>query len=147
MDPRIARLKTVKDCENFAKNAVERGFPGLAIEARERGVQLRAEAHGASIAVEKECLEAIYAFEEVKSEENGRRTKASRTWQAIKRYGIIPAVERIVTKREVSAGFTALAEMGLMEYAFEAVVLRHPDSFTVEARTISRQRLDDARKP
>jgi hypothetical protein len=29
MDPRIARLKTVKDCENFAKNALERGFPEL----------------------------------------------------------------------------------------------------------------------
>ena len=147
MDPRIARLKTVNDCENFAKNALERGFPGLATEARERGVQLRAEAHGANSAVEKECLEAIYAFEEVKSEENGRRTKASRTWQAIRRLGIIPAVERIVTKREVSAGFKALAEMGLKEYAFEAVVLRHPDSFSVEALNISRQRLEEAPTP
>jgi hypothetical protein len=142
MDARIARLKTVKDCENFAKNALERGFPGLAIEARERAVQLRAEAHAAGTAVEKECLEAIYALEEVRSEENGRRTKASRTWQAIKRYGIVPAVERIVTKRDVSPGFTILAEMGLKEYAFEAVVLRHPDSFSEEARNIARQRLE-----
>jgi hypothetical protein len=142
MDSRIARLKTVKDCENFAKNALERGFPGLAIEARERSVQLRTEAHGARTAVEKECLEAIYAFEEVESEENGRRIKASRTWQVIKRLGIIPAVERIVTKRDVSAGFTILAEMGLKEYAFEAVVLRHPDSFSEEARNIARQRLE-----
>jgi hypothetical protein len=144
MDPRIARLKTVKDCLNFAKNAVERGFPELATEARERSVQLRAEGHNASTVVERECLEAIYAFEEVKSEENGRRTKASRTWQAIRRYGIIPAVERIVTKREASAGFKVLADMGLKEYAFEAVVLRHPRSFSVEACNISRQRLEDA---
>ena len=142
MDSRIARLKTVKECENFAKNALERGFPDLATEARERGVQIRAQAHGASSVVEKECLEAIYAFEEVKSEENGRRTKASRTWQAIKRYGIIPAVERIVTKREVSPGFKTLAEMGLKEYAFESVVLRHPDSFSIEARSISQERLE-----
>lgn len=147
MDPRIARLKTAKDCKNFATNALERGFPELAIEARERAVQLRAEAHGATTPVEKECLEAIYAFEEVKSEENGRRTKASRTWQIIKRLGIIPAVERIVTKREVSAGFTALAEIGLKEYAFEAVVLRHPESFSIEAQEISRQRLEEAPTP
>jgi hypothetical protein len=147
MDPRIARLKTVKGCDNFAKNALERGFPELAAEARERGVQLRAEAHGAGTAVERECLESVYAFEEVRSEVNGRRTKASRTWQAIGHHGIIPAIELIVTKHEVSAGFRFLAEMGLQRYAFEAVVLRHPDSFTIEARTISRQRLEEAPTP
>ncbi len=63
MDPRIKRLKSVKECENFAKNAVEHGFPQLATEARERSVQLRAEAHGASTIVEKDCIEAIYPFE------------------------------------------------------------------------------------
>lgn len=144
MDPRVARLKTVEDCENFAKNATERGHPELATDARERAVQLRAEAYGATTDVERECLEAIYAFEEVKSEENGRRTRASRTWQMIKRRGIIPAVEHIITKRDVTDGFTTLTEMGLKDYAFEAVVVRNPSHFSAEAVEVSRQRLEEA---
>ncbi|WP_212745070.1 hypothetical protein [Hydrogenophaga sp. 2FB] len=59
----------------------------------------------------------------------------------IKRHGVIPAVERVVTKREVSSGFTALAEMGLQDYAFESVVLRFPESFSQEAVSISRDRM------
>jgi hypothetical protein len=143
MDPRVARLKTVADCENFAENALARGAPALAAQARERAVQIRAALHGATRDVERECLEAIYAYEEILSAEKGRRTKASRTWQMIKRHGIIPAVERVVTKREVSSGFTALEEMGLREYAFEAVVLRHPEEFSAEAVKVSHHRMTD----
>lgn len=32
--------------------------------------------------------------------------------------------------------------MGLEEYAFEAVVLRHPESFSPQAVAISRERLE-----
>jgi hypothetical protein len=142
MDPRVLKLKTVADCESFAANARERGAPELAEQARKRSVQVRADAHGAKTDVERECLEAVYAYEEVLSAQKGKRQPASRTWQMIKRHGIIPAVERVVTKREVSSGFTALAEMGLMEFAFEAVILRHPESFSTEATTMSMQRLE-----
>lgn len=140
MDPRVVRLKTTQECEAFAKNATDRGSPHLASEARERAIQIRAANHGAETVVERECLEAIYAYEEILSAENGKRTRASRTWPLIKRIGIIPAVERIVTKREVSVAFTALSEMGLLHYAFEAVVVRHPDSFSTEALRLSRER-------
>ena len=142
MDFRITRLKTVAQCEAFAKNAAERGARDLADQARVRGVQIRAEAHGATSEVELECLRAIYAYEEVLSAEKGRRTRATRTWQMIERRGLIPAVERVVTRRQVSAGFTALADMGLKAYAFEAVILRHPESFSSEAVEISRTRLE-----
>lgn len=142
MDPRVSRLKTVADCEAFAVNARERGVPELAGQARIRAVQLRAEAHGAQREVERECLQAVHAYEEVLSAEKGKRQPASRTWQMIKRRGIIPAVEHVVTKRAVSSGFTALAAMGLMEYAFESVILRHPGSFSAEAVAMSKQRIE-----
>ena len=99
MDQRIARLKTTKECEAFSKNAADRGSPHLASEARERAIQIRAANHGAETVVERECLEAIYAYEEILSAENGKRTRASRTWPLIKRIGIIPAVERIGRER------------------------------------------------
>lgn len=141
MDPRVARLKSTVDCQNFAENAIARGLPELAEQARKRSVQIRAEIHGASSPVGTECLEAVYAYEEVLSTEKGRRQPASRTWQMLKRHGIVPGVERIVTRREVSTGFTALARMGLMEFAFEAVVLRHQDSFSAGAIAISKSRM------
>ena len=142
MDPRIEKLKSIADCKNFAENARAKGLPYLAEEARKRSVQIRAEAHGASSTVETECLEAVYAYEEILSAEKGKRQSASRTWQMLKRHGIIPGVERVVTKREVSTGFTALAKMDLMEFAFEAVVLRNQDSFTAEAVDISKSRME-----
>ncbi len=142
MDPRVARLTNVADCESFAVNARERGAPELADQARKRAVQIRADSHGAQSEVERDCLQAVYAYEEILSAQKGRRQPASRTWQMIKKHGIIPAVERVVTKREVSSGFTALAEMGLMDYAFEAVILRHPESFSEEAISMSKQRME-----
>lgn len=141
MDPRVARLKTPQDCETFAKNARDRSLPQLAEEARQRAVQLRAESHGAKTDVERECLEAVYAYEEVLSAQRGKRQRASRTWPMIAQHGILPAVERIVLKRAESVGYTALAQMGLKEFAFEAVILRHPESFSPEAVARSRERL------
>jgi len=147
MDPRVAKLTTPEDCESLAKNADERGFPLVAEQARKKAAQLRvqsrAEAYGAKTDVERECLEAVYAYEEVLSAQRGKRQRAGRTWPMIKEYGILPAVERIVMKREESVGYTALAEIGLKEFAFEAVILRHPECFSPEAVARSRERLTE----
>lgn len=141
MDPRVLRLKTPQDCEIFAKNAFERGAPQLAAQARQRAIQLRAQKHGAATDVERECLEAVYAYEEALSARNGRRQPATRTWQMIDRNGILLTVERVVTRRTESLGYTALVEMGLKDFAFEAVVLRHPMSFSADAVARSRERM------
>ncbi len=141
MDPRVAKLKTTQECDAFARNARNLGHPELAEQALERSVQIRAGDSGATNEVERECLEAVYAYEEVLSAGSKTRKHASRTWQMIKRHGIIPAVERVVIRREVTMGYTSLAEMGLQEYAFEAVILRHPDDFSPEAVARSRERL------
>ena len=104
-------------------------------------MQIRAANGGATNDVERECLEAVYAYEEVLSAQSGTRKHASRTWQMIRRHGIIPAVERVVSKREESMGYTHLVEMGLQEYAFEAVILRHPGHFSPEAVARSQERM------
>ena len=141
MDPRVTKLRTHQECEIFAKNARDLGFPQLAEEARRKAVQLRAKSHGAETDVERECLEAVYAYEEVLSANKGKRQRAGRTWPMIREHGILPAVERIVLKRSESVGYTALAKMGLKEFAFEAVILRHPESFSPEAIARSHTRL------
>ena len=143
MDDRVAKLKTPEECAAFAKNVTERGRPDLAIAARKRAVQLRAESFGANSEVERECIEAVFAYEEVLSVKSGRRQRASRTWPMIERHGVIEAVERVVKRKADAAGYTALVEMGLEEHAFEAVILRHPSAFSPEAVARSKERLGE----
>ena len=145
MDERVRNLKTPEQCEIFARNATERDRPDLADEARVRGVQLRAESYGAKTDAEREAIQAIYAYEEVLTQKNGKRTRASRTWPMIKRYGIIGAVERAVNREAETQGYTALVEMGLEDFAFEAVILRYPDVFSDEAVERSKKRLSEWR--
>ena len=59
----------------------------------------------------------------------------------IREHGIIGAVERIVTRRKETEGYRVLVEMGMEDMAFEAVVLRHPESFSPEAVAASNDRL------
>ena len=63
MDERVKKINSPKKCEIFAKNCIDRGRHDLAAQARQRAVQLRAEAYGAKSDAEKEALEAIYAYE------------------------------------------------------------------------------------
>jgi len=141
MDDRVKRLDTPEKCEIFARNAAKRDREDLALEAKQRAVELRAESYGAKSQAEKEALQAVYAYEEVLTKKNGRRTRATRTWQMIKRRGVIESVERAVNRPTETQGYTLLAEMGLQDYAFEAVILRHPEVFSEEAIETSRERL------
>ena len=141
MDDRVKKLKTPKECETFARNAVAQGRADLAAESRQRAIELRAAAYGATSDAERECLEAIYAYEEILFDKHGKRVKASRTWQMIKRRGIIAAIEQAVDRPDGTAGFTALKNVGLENFAFEAVILRHAALFSESAVERSRQRM------
>ena len=59
----------------------------------------------------------------------------------IEHHGIIGAAEPAVDRKDQPAGYTALLEMGRQDYAFEAVILRHPHSFFKEAAIRSQERI------
>ncbi len=141
MDDRVKRLKTPEECDNFINN-VKTKYPELVQQARRRKVELLASKYGAESAAEREAIHAIYAYEEAKSAKKGQKTYASRTWQMVKRRGIIEAVERLVRKKDQTIGFTVLAEMGMQDFAFEAIVVRYPELFSQEAVARSKQRLE-----
>ena len=143
MDERIKNLDTPKKCEIFANNALTAGREDLAKQARARAIQLKAEAYGAETSAEEEAIEAVYAYEEVLSAHNGKKTRASRTWPMIQKYRIINTVERAVNRKAETKGYTALLEMGLEAYAFEAVILRYPELFSESAVEISQQRMKE----
>ena len=136
----VDKLKTPEECERLIENVQLRN-PEMALRARRRAIELRATKHNAKSNAEKEALQAVYAYEEVLSKKNGRRTKAARTWQMIDRHGIIEAVERAVNRPQETIGYTVLVEMGLPDLAFEAVILRYPHLFTPQAVERSRVRM------
>jgi hypothetical protein len=141
MDDRVRNIKTPEKCEIFAKNCAERGRDDLAMEAKQRAVQLRADAYDTESEAEKDAISAIYAYEEVLSAKNGKKTRASSTWQLIKRHGIISAVDRAINRPAEPEGYSSLVDMGLEDYALEAVIIRYPETFSDDAVKISQDRI------
>ena len=115
--------------------------PADATARRRRAIQSRATGRQPQTPAERASYEAVYAYEEALSSQKGRTIRAGRTWPLIRERGIIRAVERIVTRRRETGGYKVLVEMGMEDMAFEAVVLRHPESFSPEAVAASKERL------
>ena len=115
--------------------------PADATARRRRSIQMRATGRQPQTPAERESYEAVYAYEEALSSQKGRTIRAGRTWPMIREHGIIGAVERIVTRRRETEGYRVLVEMGMEDMAFEAVVLRHTESFSPEAVAASNDRL------
>ncbi len=136
----VDKLKTPEECERLIKN-VQIRLPEMALRARRKAIELRAAKHNVTSAAEREALQAVYAYEEILSKKHGRRTRASRTWQMIKRRGIIGAVEKAVNRPQETIGYTILMEMGLPDLAFESVILRYPTLFSSEAVERSKARM------
>ncbi|MDP2285006.1 MAG: hypothetical protein Q8L06_12760, partial [Pseudohongiella sp.] len=86
MDDRVKKIDSPEKCEIFAKNAIQRGRQDLANEALLRATELRAQSYGAVTQAEQEALQAIYAYEETLRAKNGKKTRATRTWQMIGRH-------------------------------------------------------------
>ena len=131
-DYRVERCKTPAECESFAQN-VEKDHPELAKAARRRAVELRAAEQGATTEAEFDALRAVCAFEDVRSQANGRKARPNRTRQSFQRIGIIPTVEKIVVRKTPTDGYAALVEAGMNDFTFEAVVLRNEAHFTPAA--------------
>ncbi|HEY5567067.1 MAG TPA: hypothetical protein VIM81_07460 [Gammaproteobacteria bacterium] len=144
MDHRVASLRTPAECEIFARNATAKKRPDLAIEARRKAVDMLAATHETESPVEAEAFAAVYAYEALLTRKNGKKTRATKTWQAVKRYGIIEAIQKAVNRAPQTADYETLREMGLEDLTFEALVLRHEAAFSDEAVQASKARLTES---
>jgi|SRR5687768_12803916 hypothetical protein len=147
MDYRVARLRTPAECEIFAKNAIARNHPDLALAARRKAIDLQVSTHETASAVEAESLAAVYAYEALLTRRNGKKTRATGTWQAIRRYGIIEAVQRAVCRPPEGPADITLRDLGLEDLTFEALVVRHEASFNAAAIEASKARLASKATP
>lgn len=138
----IPKLKTREECIQLIKNVRETN-PELAKRAWLRAVELQAGFHKTNNEVELEILKALYAYEEVLYEKHKKHVRASRTWQSIDRNGIIGAAEKAVNGIIEPAGYKLLAQMGMQDLTFEAVIVRYPGTFSEEAVLKAKARLKE----
>ena len=138
MDELISKLETPEECRQFVNK-----YSDLVRQARQRAIELRASSHEARDIVEYELFQALYAYEDILSEKNNRRTRANRTWQMVKHYGIKIAAERAVNRKVDAMGYKVLVGMGLQGLTFESVIVKYPDFFSPEAVKQSHKRLEE----
>jgi hypothetical protein len=141
MDEIISKLKTPEECRQFVVK-----YSDLVRQARQRAIELRASSHEAEDIVEYELYQALYAYEDILSEKNNRRTRANRTWQMVKHYGIKLAAERAVNRNADAMGYKVLVGMGLQGLTFESVIVKYPDYFSNNAVKQAHKRLEELRR-
>ena len=139
MDHRVERLRTPAECVIFARNAVGKNRPDLALEANRKAVNLNVATHEAATPLEAEGLAAVYAHEALLAHRNGKKTRATRTWQDIRDHGIVAAITKVVSRPAQTDNRVALRELGLEDLSFQAYVLRHEASFSAAAVQASKK--------
>jgi hypothetical protein len=142
MDEIISILKTPEECMQLAEV-----YTKLAQQAHRRAIELRARAQNSKSEVETELWKALFAYEEILSDRNKRKTIAGRTRPMIKSYGIIGAAERVVNRSIEAIGYKVLVEKGLQDMTFEDVIVRFPEAFSQKIVALARTRLEELKKP
>ncbi len=117
----VTRIKDADKCYIFAKNAIARGHPELALEAYRHAVDLKAAEHEVENEAELMALKAFYAYEEALSWQQGKRKRATGTWQMVNRYGILPALAKRLESKSAEDVLPALKELNMEDYSLQAV--------------------------
>jgi hypothetical protein len=144
MDHRVARLRTPEECAIVAKNAMALKRPDIALEARRKAIEMLVSTHETVTApVETETLAAIYASEAALTHQRGKKARATRTWEVVRKKGLIAAAERVL---HTEGDHATLVELGLEDLSFDALILRHPESFSAAAVAASTARDIERRK-
>jgi hypothetical protein len=92
--------------------------------------------------VAHDCWKSIHALEQIRSEEEGRTVRLSRTRQKIQRVGIMQVLEDFAKHPSSTTGFDMLIERGLPELTGEAIVLRHRQHFSEDTVRAAKARLE-----
>ena len=93
---------------------------------------------------ERDMWSAINAIEEIKRIEAGRTVRLSYLRRDIAKLGMVPAMDKLVSKPGASERFEELIGQGHPGLTAEAVVLRHAGRFGADAVARSRERLEGA---
>ena len=87
---------------------------------------------------------SINALEFRLSKENRKTTRLSKTRQKIERVGEIETLKELALRKAPAEGFEMMLKRNMVEFAAEAVILRHPKTFGEEVCSAARERLTSA---
>ncbi|WP_152530767.1 hypothetical protein [Paraburkholderia dilworthii] len=96
-------------------------------------------------ALRRDIWSVVYAQEEALFVKHGKRLRAGNTRRVITNRGELGAVAFVVQKPG-GEGFELLHSLGLGDYTFEAVGLRHSEHFSSDIVEAARRKLDDRRR-
>jgi hypothetical protein len=91
--------------------------------------------------LEHDFWQTINAFEQILTDERGRKTLLSRTRQKVDRVGIVATLTDWARSKKPSDGFEQLRERRLLELTGEAIVLRHADQFLPDVVAAAKARM------
>ena len=131
-----------KQLRRFIENARRMKAPDVREAAFRRLVEILPEEEPGS--VEHDFWRSIHALEQVRSEEEGKTVRLSRTRQKIARVGVMQTLRDFATSKTPAKGFEMLLERNMPELTGEAVVLRHKDLFDTDVVAAAHTRLVSA---
>jgi hypothetical protein len=140
----IRKLKTVKDCREFAEQVKDRDE--LVTECRLQEARVAPRRKGVPApapGVEMRIYSDMCTLERLEG------TRLSRSWQMIANRGYVGAVENVLSKYSTptrvrtSSGFRIALKHGRLDCTYEQTVLDYPKLFSKEARAEARRRLNE----
>lgn len=138
----ISRSTNIADLKNWRKNCVKNRAHDLAELAFRRLIEIGAQGEALPGTVEHDFWRSIISYEALRTEEEGKTIRASRTREKLKRVTAIQMLSDLATSLSASDAFKKLVEKGLVDLTGEAIILRHSyafESYVVEA---AKKRLD-----
>ncbi len=144
-DAALAQVERMDDPDKLRAlmaNAERLGVPAVYDAAFRRLADVQGE--GEAGTAERDMWTAINAIEEMKRIDAGKTIRLSYLRRDIQKIGMVPAMDKLVSKPGPSDRFAELIEKGYPALTAEAVVLRHAGRFSEEAVARSNERLEGA---
>ncbi len=134
---------SIPELETLRRNAYRNDREDVADACTDRIIVLKLIAEGATNQFERDFYSALQAYEKVLTDKNGKVTYAQYTRRKIDNVGVQQTLTDLMKKGDQSYGLGVLRERNALEFAFENVVINHPDRFNEETVKSAHRNLEN----
>jgi hypothetical protein len=136
---KIARLKTVEECRGLMVNAKRLDNAEVHRLAFQRLCELSGEEEDTPL--ERDFAQALAACEELLSDKNGRKSRASKTRLKLKNKGLHQCLTDWSTGPETTDGLKILSDQDLGHLSGEYLVVKYADEFDAKVVKAAKTKL------